>query len=352
MQPEFDIKRVLIYRIGSLGDTVVALPCFHLIERKFPNANRILVTNRPWRGRSAASASVLQNSGLIHDSWQMKIGVPSRMSFVQLLLRIRIYRPQVVVYLSERSRIDFPFRDNLFLRLAGVTRVYGRGSKRDLEPMTDLRTRTTEMEAVRLSRSLQALGDADPSDLANWDLRLTAAEKNSAAEKTRTLSGRPFVVCGPGSNRPSTDWGQKRWRDLLGALSSEHPNLGLATVGSGEDYSLSEFVSSLWSGPKLNLCGKLNVRETAAVIEQACLYVGPDSGPMHLAAAVETMCVVVCSARNLPIAWFPAGSRHKILYKHVSCRGCGFDICEEERLRCLTSIGVEEVLFEVTQALR
>ena len=40
------IKKILIYRIGSLGDTIVALPCFHLIERLYPNAERVLLTEQ------------------------------------------------------------------------------------------------------------------------------------------------------------------------------------------------------------------------------------------------------------------------------------------------------------------
>ena len=44
---ESPVRKVLIYRLGSLGDTVVALPCFHLIERTFPGAERVLLTNFP-----------------------------------------------------------------------------------------------------------------------------------------------------------------------------------------------------------------------------------------------------------------------------------------------------------------
>ena len=66
MSPDTSVKRVLIYRLGSLGDTVVALPCFHLIARAYPNADRRLLTNFHVHAKAPAAAAVLGNSGLVH----------------------------------------------------------------------------------------------------------------------------------------------------------------------------------------------------------------------------------------------------------------------------------------------
>src|ERR1700759_4726225 len=66
MVPDLKAGRVLIYRIGSLGDTIVALPCFHLIQRKYPNAERVLLTNSPIHAKAPAADAILANTGLIH----------------------------------------------------------------------------------------------------------------------------------------------------------------------------------------------------------------------------------------------------------------------------------------------
>jgi hypothetical protein len=68
------VRRVLIYRLGSLGDTVVALPCYHLIARRFPNAERRLLTNFPINGKAPAAAAVLGESGLIHGYMRYTVG--------------------------------------------------------------------------------------------------------------------------------------------------------------------------------------------------------------------------------------------------------------------------------------
>src|SRR3990167_5361090 len=68
------------------------------------------------------------------------------------------------------------------------------------------------------------------------------------------------------------------------------------------------------TGKKINLCGKLSVRETAAVIECAQLFIGHDSGPMHLASAVKTPSVAIFSRHAKPGCWYPLGQHHKVLY--------------------------------------
>ena len=59
-------KRVLIYRLGSLGDTLIALPAFHLIARAFPDAERRLLTNFPVNVKAPPAAAILENTNLIH----------------------------------------------------------------------------------------------------------------------------------------------------------------------------------------------------------------------------------------------------------------------------------------------
>jgi heptosyltransferase III len=100
-----------------------------------------------------------------------------------------------------------------------------------------------------------------------------------------------------------------------------------------------------------NLCGQLSVRESAAMLSRSETYIGHDSGPMHLAAAVGTLYVAILSSRNLPGEWFPPGSQHRILYKTVGCMGCRRDVCEERNKTCIRSISVDEVFGRVMRVL-
>ncbi len=81
------------------------------------------------------------------------------------------------------------------------------------------------------------------------------------------------------------------------------------------------------------------------------MFLGHDSGPMHLAASVGTPVVAVFAARNIPRVWFPLGEQNEVVYHRVECWGCGLETCVEQRKKCLTSIEVEEVLAAVERVI-
>jgi len=357
LPPDPSVKKVLIYRLGSLGDTTVALPCFHLIERVYPGAERVLLTNFPIHAKAPASATVLGDSGLVHGYMRYTVGTRSPRELLKLAGEIRRFKPDVLVYLMPVRPLRAVQRDKWFFRLAGgVKRIVGLPSAAELERVQNPVTGLYEAEASRLARTMAALGDAAPGDLANWDLRLSQAERAAAQSALGKLAGRPLIVCGPGTKMQAKDWGQENWRALLGRISAQLPGCGLALIGAREDQEVSEFAAQDWAGqhanPCVNLCGKLSPRETAAVLTEARVFLGPDSGPMHLAACAGVPCVIAFSARGLPGVWFPAGNNHRIIYHQVNCFGCNLETCIAEGRKCLTSISIDEMAAAVQSVLR
>jgi ADP-heptose:LPS heptosyltransferase len=122
------------------------------------------------------------------------------------------------------------------------------------------------------------------------------------------------------------------------------PDCGVVFVGAMDEFDRSERVAEGWTGPKLNLCGRLTPRQSAVILREAVFFIGHDSGPMHLAAAVGTACVAIFSARNKPNVWFPYGHQHRVIYHRTDCYGCGLEVCERFRKKCIASITVREVL--------
>lgn len=351
MQPDLSVKKVLIYRMGSLGDTVAALPCFHLIARAFPQAERVLLTNFPVHTKAPAAAAVLGGSGLVHGYMRYTVGTRNVGELLRLAWKIRRFRPDVLVYLMFARPMKDIRRDRLFFQLAGARRIEGlpdeEGLKRPLDPTTGLYM----SESVRLARTISALGDARLDEQASWSLCLTAEERNTAATVLGSLKGLPLIVCGPGTKMQAKDWGQENWRALLALLHFRYPESGLVLIGAPEESAMSDYAAGEWAGPKLNLCGRLTPRESAAVLEHAVVFLGPDSGPMHLAASVGVPCVIAFSAAGLPGIWFPSGKKHQIVYHQTSCQGCLLQTCTVEARRCLTSITVAEMAAAVDRIL-
>ena len=209
-----------------------------------------------------------------------------------------------------------------------------------------------EPEASRVARNIAELGDARLDDSASWDLMLTSAEKAKARESVGSgVLALPVIAVSVGTKVQAKDWGRENWRSLLARLAGLYPGFGLMLAGAAEESEASEFAADGWraagGGPVVNLCGKLTPRESAAAFALAKIFVGHDSGPMHLAAAVQTPCVAIFAARNIPRVWFPFGRKHRVIYHRVDCMGCGLETCVVERKKCLLSISVEEVVEAV-----
>jgi heptosyltransferase-3 len=346
------IERVLIYRLGSLGDTVVALPCFHQIARAYPDAERCLLTNIPVHSKAPTAFAVLEGSGLVHSFLRYPIATRNLGELIALQRRIRAYRAQVLVYLAPRRQAAEVVRDAAFFRLCGIPAMIGLPLARDARSnRLDPATGWYEPEAARLARLMRGLGKIDLEDAANWDLGLTIDEHKRAVEALEPVQGRPLLACSVGTKVQAKDWGQDNWRSVLDTLAAELPQHGLVLVGAGEESGVSESAAAAWAGRSVNLCGKLLPRESAAVLARAKLFLGHDSGPMHLAATVGTPCVAVFAARNKPRMWFPWGSQHEVIYHRTDCWGCDLETCIEQKKKCLTSILPAEVLGVVHRVL-
>jgi ADP-heptose:LPS heptosyltransferase len=349
------VERVLIYRLGSLGDTVVALPSLHLVARAFPNAERRMLTNVPVNAKAPAAAAVLDGSGLVQGYFKYGVGTRSPGELARLWWQLVQWRPQILVYLAASRGLEAAERDARFFRLCGLRRQIGvpltAAMQNNLWVEAD---GALEPEASRLARNLAVLGDGRLDDPASWELRLSAAEIATAREALLAVEGMPVIAVSVGTKVQSKDWGAKNWRALLGALAAECPGYALAMCGAAEDSAASEAVAEGWRvgrAPVVNLCGRLTPRESAAVLARAKVFIGHDSGPMHLAAAAQTPCVAIFAARNKPRVWFPYGEQHRVVYHQVDCWGCGLETCVVEKKKCVASITVAEVMAEVREVL-
>ncbi len=382
-------RRVLIYRLGSLGDMLVALPALHLVARAFPEAERRMLTNFPVSAKAPAAAEILDGTGLVQGYLRYAAGTRGARELLGLWWTIVRWRPQVLVYLAGARGVETARRDEMFFKLCGVRRMvgvpltagmqrnfYGAATGgRDHAMVAGGAEPQLEPEAARLVRCIGELGAAgeisDPGRLreaASWDLHLSAAEHERAeqaidaglgvglgAEAAAALAMEAVAVS-VGTKVQAKDWGRENWRALLGRVAAEFPGRVLLLVGAAEESEASEFAAGGWrangGGPVVNLCGRLTPRESAAAMARARLFLGHDSGPMHLAAAVGTPVVAIFAARNIPRQWFPFGERHRVLYHRVECWGCGLETCMEQQKKCLMSITVDEVMEAVRSRLR
>ncbi|MDB5395221.1 MAG: glycosyl transferase family 9 [Rhodospirillales bacterium] len=309
--------RVLIYRLGSLGDTVVALPCFHLIRAAFPNCEVRVLTNAPVADHAPPLFSVIEGSGLVDGYFEYPVSLRDWRNAWRLSCLIRAWQPDTVVYLVRRLRKRQVLRDAAFLWACGIRKFIGLPLTRDMREACRRSDGMVEREAERLARCLAPLGTTDVRDPANWDLGLTEIERAAPRRMIADWTGtRNYVALCTGTKQAMNDWGASNWRTLAEGLMEAYPHK-LVFVGGADDHVLSQEITGDWPGRCVNLCGILSVRDSAAVIAAASLFVGVDSGPMHLAGAVGTPLVGIFSKLNPPGLWFPFGEQIRVLYPYA-----------------------------------
>lgn len=267
----------------------------------------------------------------------------------RLWLTLRKRSFDTLVYLAPRLRLPPEVRRDLrFFRLAGIRNVIGNLGFEPLprgeghQPLPEI-----EHEADHLLHRLSLSGIPVPRTQDVFlDMALTGEER-AAAEmwlKTNipdTSQTDRLVGFGPGSKWLSKIWPEDRFLQV-GRSLIEARNIYPIIFGGPEDREIGNRLIAKW-GRGANASGQLPVRHAAAALASCKLYVGNDTGTMHLAAAVGTRCVVPMSALDWPGRWTPYGPGHRVFRSQVSCEGCLLEVCDVEGLRCLKNISVEEI---------
>lgn len=314
-------QRVVIYRLGSLGDTVVALPCFHKVAEVWPDAERVVLTNFPVSSKAAPLEIILREGGLIDAAIAYPVGTRSLGELWGLAKHLRSLKADVLVYLTPARGLLNAYRDWLFFKFCGFKHIVGIPLTPDLQAcrltdsgaLSDLRIE--ERECERLKRCLSALGPIDLTSSKVWDLRLSERELRVGSALLAPLGGASYFAINMGGKAKEKDWGLENWTVFLRGLSARHPNAGLLIIGAAEDSERAQGISRAWIGRVIDACGKLSPRESAAASRFAAAFIGHDSGPLHLAAAAGVSCVGLFGDFNRPKRWHPWGDRHRIIHR-------------------------------------
>lgn len=328
-------ERVVIYRLGSLGDTVVALPCLHAVALAFPDAERTVLTNFPVSSKAAPLEAILAGSGLVQRFMAYPVGTRSIGTLRALRTELRALQADTLVYLTPSRGLSAAWRDDIFFRLCGFDRIVGVPTTRDLQENRREADGNVEPECARLARCIEPLGPVALDDPAAWSLHLTDLERQAGVRALRGIDKAPRIALNMGGKVAQNDWGEPNWLALASRLKNTFADHALVFIGAEEDAARSARVAALWPGPVVNLCGKVAPRVSAAAMAGSRLFIGHDSGPLHLAACMGVTCVGLFGNNNEPRKWHPYIGRHRIIHSRPG----------------VTHIGVEQVAGEVEAAL-
>jgi len=168
-----------------------------------------------------------------------------------------------------------------------------------------------------------------------------------AARIQERLKGRPYVVIHPAAIMPTKRWEPRRFAEVARTLAARGFTI-VVTSGPGEESVAGQLAQELEG--TVVLLG-LTIPELAELIRGARLYIGNDSGPMHLAAAVSTPTIAVWGSSDSR-RWRPWAVEHRVVQNPFECNPCpGYRCLVAASPLCIESVTVEQVNAAVAELL-
>ena len=320
-------RKVLLIRLRRIGDIILTTPAVKALRTALPRAELVYVVEEPYRKLVEGNPDI-----------DRVVAVPKGQSRREFLALVRAIRKD-----GYDAVIDFHGgpRASLLALLSGAKVKAGyavkyRGLFYDVRvPRAPKEGRIHSVENhVNLVRALGVeVGDIPGLVLPKGQV-LTFNIPPS------------LLVLHIGAGNRFRYWGTDNLVRLV-RLLGEIPGARVALIGGAEDKAAETEVLEKAPGT-LSYVGKLDLAGTAELIRRAAVFVGPDSGPMHIAAAAGTP-IVAWFGPTLPAnfaPWKPAGGA-RIIEKALDCRPCKQRTCVHGDFRCLQRITPEEVRGQV-----
>jgi len=341
-----EIKRILIYRIGNLGDIVCSMPAMVAIRRHFSDSSIVLLTNKETSGNPDPE-EILKGCDFLDDIITYNAQRIHQPRYLwQVFRKLWSLQIDLLVYLSlSKGTHQRLIRDWFFFKLTGCQRLVGFKLPKPIKNHTDNGTTVPvyPQEVDRLMLLLAPLG-IDPTII---DFRLPINERSTQAidaiwEYYRLKDKNTIIAICPGAKFPVKRWSTDHFAEVISELQKQFDGKILLIGGPGEKASGDEIIKQA-RNLVINLIGKTTYMESAEILSRCNLLVSNDCGPVHLAAAVGTPVVGVYSSRDYFGAWHPWGNIHTVLRNDsVPCRFCFKTECEMKQ--CINGISVEQVV--------
>lgn len=332
------VRRIAIFRALNLGDLLLAVPALRSIRAGFPNAEITLIS-LPW------AESLANRLGRYVDRFVEFAGYPGIDEVTvdpertaRFLEEQRAYRYDLIVQMHGSGRTSNPFA----LDLGGwVTAGYYEGEK-PAALTIGAPYPHHEPEIMRNLGLARLLGCPDRGPDPEFPLlpedRLAAAALFSALPSV----GHPRIGLHPGSRPPARRWPAEYFAQVGDRLARQFEAQVVLTGGPGEEATVRAVMERMET-PALDLAGKTSIGSLAALIEALDLFISNDTGPAHLACAVDTPSVTIFGPADYP-RWAPLDRvRHPSVRKPVSCSPCAHWECPIDH-RCLRRLRPEEVI--------
>ncbi len=308
-------KPILVIQTAFIGDTILASAFAKSVHERFPDAPIHFLLRK-------GNEAVNQGLPFVHKTWVWDKGQGKARALWGIIRELRKYEFRAVFNLHRH------FNSGLVTMLVKADAKVGFKQN----PLSFAYTHKVDHQIPHMvegmawhevQRNHQLLHAYDATVLLEENpkkLRPVLPILAKHREKTAPFKTAPFVVVAPASVWFTKQWPEGRFTELVAKLSATHKVL---LVGGPGDKDLCDRVKG--ASPAVNLCGQLNLLESAALMEGAARVFVNDSGPLHLASAVNAPTTAVFCSTVPAFGYGPLATDAVVLEspEKLECRPCG-----------------------------
>jgi ADP-heptose:LPS heptosyltransferase len=359
-------RSVIVFRLDQLGDLVLTTPLFRELRRNFPGSRCTVVVQAAFQSILATNRNVDEILPLqeVRAKWLPARArrLASALWFYWTELRHRHFD----LAISPRWDVDENLATMLCVLSNAGTRVghsehgldakqrFNRGFVGAFDFVVPLRP--TQHEVDRNLETVEALGGKVEDR--RLEICLTANDRKFARELLiHRERDRLLAAIGIGGRAPSRRWPLKNYSRLIAELNRHHMVQPVIVCSNDEHIAASE-LSTMLPVPPCIVRG-IPLRVVCAVLEECDIFVGNDSGPAHLAAAMDCPTLVVSrhplhgdpNHPNSPARFAPRCSRYRVVQPSIGAGDCATS-CRVTEPHCINVVTVEVVLQAAMDLLR
>ena len=339
------IQRVLVIKLRHHGDVLLTSPVFSALKQAHPHLQLDALVYLETRDMLTEHPDI--NEVITIDKDWKNLGLGQHLNKeISLIQKLKSTRYDLIIHLTESWRGMVLCRW-LKPRFSVARKYYRRKSRLWLNsfshnyPTPHSPRHTVDVHLDALRHIGVNLNDLDTRLL----IRPGTEAENSLKEKlaNHSISGN-FIHIHPTSRWMFKSWSAGKFADLINRLQQDGHKIILSAAPDEKELARIKDIKQQLDSPIVDLSGKLTLKELVALISQAQLFIGVDSVPMHIAAAVNTPSVVMFGPSNEKL-WGPWQSPSSVItLNQFLCRPCNLDGCAGSKISdCLINIPVEQV---------
>lgn len=349
-------KRILIVKPSSLGDVVHTLPLVHALKRAHPSCHIGWIIQKGFTGIIEADSAIDEIIPIFIPSTSdpsagraafLRATKATVSTFVQLRKKFSVAPYDLVLDLHASFRSGL-----LGLTNPGGTRI-GFADAKELNTRFQDCLVVPNLERPHAVDKNLLFADYLGCSTQPGDFRVVSSSRardqvRDFLAQTRIPNNGKLVYANPSARWATKFWTIPAWAELADLLARES-GATVVFAGSSEDLGYIAQIVELTHEPPVIAAGRLNLAAAVALLEAADVYVGVDSGPMHIAAFVGTPVVALFGPTD-PSKVGPYGLGHKVIKRDdLACLSCRKRSCENRA--CLEGITAREVYEAVRTVL-